>query len=303
MDRIRVRSSLATYLQSVGLPRPGETIIKADSAWEAQRVRGWLAQVIQQARPSRPAWANWAARSVRFVIRQPPTIRKRCTEITKAFRTTVFTELGNLTLSDFAAAARGDDMHRISVNGRIPLLNPGTPYRDTTVLSCKRGLGSQGLARNDFPTYRPPKDPPRPDPTPDERRYIKLTQSRQCFEDRASTGPKNVCFTVEDKDPNALWRVNSLFQLARWLHMLSHAPERWRVVNTTVAAVLCWYRLLYDYTIPKSMRRKGEGALNLGHLPYVYRRWSLSAGTVGPRCPRLADINAVSLSTVFPHYM
>ena len=51
--------------------------------------------------------------------------------------------------------------------------------------------------------------------------------------------------------------------------MLSHAPDRWRVVNTTVSATLSWYRLLYDYTIPKSMRARGEGTLNQGHLTYV----------------------------------
>ena len=48
--------------------------------------------------------------------------------------------------------------------------------------------------------------------------------------------------------------MNGLYQLARWLQMLRYAPEKWRVVNTSVATVLSWYRMLRDFTMPKSMR-------------------------------------------------
>ena len=285
MDKIRVRSALAARLLSVGLPKPGETIIKVDNAWESQHVRRWLAQSVQQARPTRPAWANWAVRSVRLLVRPELCVRKRFTDITRAFRATEFTELNQLTLSDFAAAARGDDMQRIQINGRVPLLTQHTPYRDTTTLSCKRWLGSQGLDRHTYPSYRAPRKRPCPPPTPDERRYHHVTTQRHDFESRASSGPTGTCFTVEDKDPNTLWRVNSLYQLARWLQMLSHAPDRWRVVDTTIAAVLSWYRLLYDFTIPKSMRARGEGALNQGHIPYVYSTVKLKCWDGGPTVP------------------
>eukprot|EP00959_Pyramimonas_sp_CCMP1952_P425766 8918065-Pyramimonas_sp.AAC.1 len=52
--------------------------------------------------------------------------------------------------------------------------------------------------------------------------------------------------------------------------MASKAPERWRVVDTSKAAIASWYRLLYDHTIPKPLRAKGEGPLSAEHVPYIY---------------------------------
>eukprot|EP00959_Pyramimonas_sp_CCMP1952_P008700 182061-Pyramimonas_sp.AAC.1 len=58
--------------------------------------------------------------------------------------------------------------------------------------------------------------------------------------------------------------------MARWLAMVSRAPTRWRAINAPAKAVVPWYRLLHDYTIPKSMRSPGEGPINQSHIPYIY---------------------------------
>eukprot|EP00959_Pyramimonas_sp_CCMP1952_P170026 3552099-Pyramimonas_sp.AAC.1 len=70
-------------------------------------------------------------------------------------------------------------MQRVPLNGRIPLLAQSTPYRDTTMLSCKRWLGSQGLDRNVYPPYRPPRQRPTPQTSHDERRYHDVTEARK----------------------------------------------------------------------------------------------------------------------------
>ena len=36
-------------------------------------------------------------------------------------------------------------------------------------------------------------------------------------------------FTVEDKDPNVLWAVNTKCQMIRWANILLKTPSRWRL--------------------------------------------------------------------------
>eukprot|EP00959_Pyramimonas_sp_CCMP1952_P052194 1090667-Pyramimonas_sp.AAC.1 len=79
--------------------------------------------------------------------------------------------------------------------------------------------------------------------------------------------------------------VNGVLHLARWLCMLARAPTRWRGVGSSQSAVVSWYRLLYDYTIPKSMRAKGEGPLNARHTPYIYPTVKLKCWSVEPHPP------------------
>ena len=62
-------------------------------------------------------------------------MRRRFTDITRAFRTLEFSELGRLSAAEFAAAAKGEDMGRAPINGRIPVIAQTTPYQDTTPLS------------------------------------------------------------------------------------------------------------------------------------------------------------------------
>ena len=90
-----------------------------------------------------------------------------------------------------------------------------------------------------------------------------------CHAELDKAGSRGCC-TVEDKDPNTLWFVNPVFMLGRWLAMLSRSPHRWKVSHAGVNAVLAWYRMLYDGSIPKSLRRKGEGTFSRYHLPYIY---------------------------------
>eukprot|EP00959_Pyramimonas_sp_CCMP1952_P404971 8487648-Pyramimonas_sp.AAC.1 len=126
-----------------------------------------------------------------------------------------------------------------------------------------------GLDKKAHPPYRPPQHATSDTPptSRDARRYQALDEARLGCETRAREAPDGVCFTVEDKDPNTLWMMNGVLHLARWLCMLARAPTRWRVVDSSQSAVVSWYRLLYDYTIPKSMRAKGEGPLNARHIP------------------------------------
>eukprot|EP00959_Pyramimonas_sp_CCMP1952_P272189 5691018-Pyramimonas_sp.AAC.1 len=77
MDRVRARSSLKSYLHSVKLPAPISSVIKASHPSEVTPVKGWLARTVQQARPTRPARATWAAKSVRILVRPPLTLRRR----------------------------------------------------------------------------------------------------------------------------------------------------------------------------------------------------------------------------------
>ena len=272
MDRVRVRSSLKSYLHSVKLPTPVSSVVKVSHPSEVTSVKSWLARTVQQARPSRPAWATWAAKSVRIVVRPQLTLRRRLCNVARTFRRQDFQDLARFSLHDFHLAARGEDMERIPMNGRIPLITPTLPQpqRDNTQTSCRRWLSSQGLDKNTYPNYKCRRPRPAPPLPLDGRQYQALGEARQNFENRALEAQEPISFTVEDKDPNTLWRINGLYHLARWLHMIAKAPDRWRVVDTSKAAVVGWYRLLYDYTIPKPLRAKGEGPLNAEHVPYIY---------------------------------
>eukprot|EP00959_Pyramimonas_sp_CCMP1952_P270014 5644968-Pyramimonas_sp.AAC.1 len=50
-------------------------------------------------------------------------------------------------------------------------------------------------------------------------------------------------------------------------------------------AVVSWYRLLYDYTIPKSMRSPREGPINQSHIPYIYPTVKLKCWCGGFQTP------------------
>eukprot|EP00959_Pyramimonas_sp_CCMP1952_P158544 3316081-Pyramimonas_sp.AAC.1 len=99
-----------------------------------------------------------------------------------------------------------------------------------------------------------------PGPAPDDRPCANLSSTRHALEAKASQGPAGTCFAVEDKGPDAIWRGNGLFWLAPSVavyDMPSRAPDRWRVGDAAVDAVVSWCPLLCDCAIPKSMRAKG----------------------------------------------
>ena len=72
--------------------------------------------------------------------------------------------------------------------------------------------------------------------------------------------------TVEDKDPAVLWSCEGPAMMARWLGILGRALQRWRIVKRPLQQILGWYRLLLDFTLPKSLCRQNT-ALSARNLP------------------------------------
>ena len=76
-------------------------------------------------------------------------------------------------------------------------------------------------------------------------------------------------YTVEDKDPSVLWRLNSNHIVEFWRNLLKQSPDRWAITNHTEDEVIQYYRSILDNILPRNLLQK-RNTFSATNVPYTY---------------------------------
>ena len=82
-----------------------------------------------------------------------------------------------------------------------------------------------------------------------------------------SSKRKECIYTVEDKDPTALWQMSSSSIFTFWYKLMQPCPQRWEILSMPTAEVLKSYREILDHILPPSLYAYLTKKLNAPKMP------------------------------------
>ena len=281
-DKLRARADLELTMREFGLPPPKTvTVTIPHSSWIAP-LRSWMGNVIKLVQTALPFTSAMIKSSTRMAVQADLPAKRRVPNMARTVMEFDVEMLQNLTQKDLALAVSGADLSRMTLHGRSPsgaFGDLGTSEGHSSAVKaawsqCGMWLRAFGI----FDLVSGRLGWPHLQTISQKNGILETIRSDQAT---FLSSAENVAITVEDKDPNIFWVGNSLLSTVRWLTQFSAAKDRWKFVTTPMDQVVSWYRLLFDYTIPKNLHTRSS-CISAWNLPYIYETikgkcWSSTA--------------------------
>ena len=282
-DRLRLQSSLLRFLGYIEHPKPRGSVLKVSCVADLIRTRAWLKEVFNILRPTRPAWCQFTQLSLRVQIIPPTNFRKEFSTLARRMKHLSVESLGDLTDLEWRLMALGADMIRLPINGRVDIPPFASMIFRRARNSTHKWMEQEQIDQGSIPFL------PRPGHQVDAREPSTLASQASMeiekLAEQLETNSREFSCAVQDKDPNTLWLTKPIYMLGRWLGILSQAPDRWCIAHVSKQTIVEWYRLMYDLTVPKSLRARGEGAISENEVPYCYPTIKRKCWDPDVQCP------------------